>query len=76
MAQLRNNLRALLTEKYGGKLPSQMVIAADMGLSQTTVSRWLAEKIDRFDTDILVKMCLFLDCNVGDLIYLEFDKAG
>jgi DNA-binding Xre family transcriptional regulator len=71
MAKLRNNLRVMLTQKYGGTLPPQEKLAEDIGLSQTTISRWLSEKIDRFDAPVLEKFCTFLECNVGDLVYLE-----
>lgn len=74
MARLKNNLRPLLARHYNvdeNKLPSQQEIATFLGVSQTTVSRWLAEKIDRFDADILESMCKKLECNVGDLIYFD-----
>jgi DNA-binding Xre family transcriptional regulator len=75
MAKLRNNLKPLLMKKYGvdspNQLPPQQEIADFLEVSQTTVSRWLAEKIDRFDSDILEKMCKKLKCNVGDLLYFD-----
>ncbi len=79
MATLQNRLEELLRQKLdigsGGRLPSQTTIAKEMGVAQTTVSRWLNQKIDRFDSDTLVKMCTYLECNVGDLIFLDFDEA-
>jgi DNA-binding Xre family transcriptional regulator len=75
MARLKNNLKPLLMKHYNvtevKDLPSQQDIAKFLGVSQTTVSRWLAEKIDRFDADILENMCRTLKCNVGDLIFFD-----
>lgn len=73
MAELKNRVREKLAERYGGaeKVPSQMTLAVEVGLSQTTVSRWLGNKVDRFDADALEKWCRFFKCSVGDLIYFE-----
>jgi|GEM_PF-3391572 len=80
MAVLKNNFEDLLRQKFGvqskGRLPTQQELAREIGISQTTVSRWLNQKIDRFDTSTLEKMCTYLDCNVGDLVYLDFDEAS
>ena len=77
---MKNRLEELLREKLdigsGGRLPSQSTLANEMGLAQTTVSRWLNQKIDRFDSETLLKMCTYLDCNVGDLVYLDFEPMN
>lgn len=73
MAKLRNKLKTLLIQKYGieGDIPSQENLAVQMGLTQNTLSRWMRGKISRFDEDSITKICVFLDCEVGDLLYID-----
>lgn len=78
MAELHNNLANLLRKYYklspDQSLPSQQKIANDFGVSQTTASRWLNDKIDRFDADVLAKFCRKLKCNIGDLVYFDMQE--
>jgi len=75
MAELKNRVKEYLEDKYGeGNVPSQEKLAVLVGLSQTTVSRWLGNKIDRFDGDALSKWAEFLECRSGDLIYTEGEE--
>lgn len=75
MAQLKTNLDTLIRHKYGlsenDRLPSQEKISAASGITQSTVSRWMNGRVDRFDSDTLFKFCRYLQCNVGDLLYFE-----
>lgn len=77
MAQLKTNFRQLLMKRYGivepARLPAQSKIASDIGVAQPTVSLWLNDGVSRFDDGILIKICTFLQCEVGDLIYIEWD---
>lgn len=72
MAQLKNRVKEHLSAKYGkDDIPSQDKLAQIVGLSQTTISRWIANKIDRFDGEALEKWARFFKCRVSDLIYME-----
>jgi DNA-binding Xre family transcriptional regulator len=79
MARLKNNFKTLLMKRYGivepARLPPQAKIAEDIGIWQSTVSLWLNESVTRFDDEILIKMCRFLRCNVGDLIFIEYEPG-
>lgn len=74
MVKLNNNLEGLLKRKHGDRVPKQTELAKLIGVSQTTVSRWLAQKIDRFDAETLGKFCGYLECNVGDLVFFNKDE--
>lgn len=74
MAKLRNRMGELLIKKFGdkSKIPAQEKLAAQMDLTQNTTSRWIRNKITRFDEDTLTKICRFFDCEVGELIYIDY----
>jgi DNA-binding Xre family transcriptional regulator len=77
MAKLKTNFRALLMKRYKikepARLPPQVKIAKDIGVSQSTISLWLNDKVSQFDDDMLVTMCKFLGCEVGELLYIEWN---
>ncbi len=79
MGRLKNNFEALLHKKYGvaggARLPRQEQIAADTGLSQSTISMWMNDKVTRFDRDVIERLCDFFDCDVGDLLFIERAEA-
>lgn len=78
MAKLKTNFRKLLMQRYSivepARLPPQSQIAADINIAQPTVSMWLNDRVSRFDDEILIKICKFLRCEVGELIYIEWNN--
>jgi DNA-binding Xre family transcriptional regulator len=62
-------------QKYG-EIPPQEIIARDMGISQSTVSRWLTGYVRRFDDTTIVAICQSIPCEVGDLFYVEQERAS
>lgn len=84
MAKLINNFKPLLMRYYEvqneNDLPSQERIAKEFGVSQTTVSRWLNDKVDRFDIPLVAKICKQFrsripDVNLGDLLTFDFGEG-
>ncbi len=75
MGKLKNNFEALLLKKYGvaggARLPRQEKIAADTGLSQSTISMWMNDRVTRFDRDVIERLCEFFGCDVGDLLFID-----
>lgn len=70
---MKNRVPEFLEAMYGEKkyIPSQDKLAKATGLSQTTISRWLSQKVDRFDAEALEKWARFFKRRAGDLIYIE-----
>jgi len=72
MVKLKNRLATLIEEKQKeGKVITQDKLAAETGVSQSAISRWMGQKVDRFDADIIEKFCVYFDCDVGDLLYID-----
>lgn len=44
------------------------------GLSRTTISKLYHDKMERVDYETLNKLCLFLKCQVGDLLEYEAEE--
>lgn len=73
MATLTIQLAKIVKERKGNL--SQMQIAEETKISQSTVSRWMSGKIDRFDKETIEKFCEWLDCDAGDLLHIERSKS-
>lgn len=44
------------------------------GINKNTISFWVRNFVTNFDSEILVALCEYLECDVGDLLYYEPDK--
>lgn len=75
MASVKNRLWLLLVQKYGSKekMPNQDWLAEQMELTENQLSRWINNKISRFDNKPVTNICRFLGCQVGDLLYVEWN---
>lgn len=43
-------------------------LSAATGLSISTISNWVNQRVARYDAHVLVALCLFFDCQPGDLL--------
>jgi len=73
---VRINLEELIRQKSNrdGRADrpiTQNEIALATGIPQGTISRWVGDKVDRLDKDILKRLCDYFDCEIGDLLYLD-----
>lgn len=74
MYKLRNRMKELMQRKYGDKSnwPTQAQLAEATNLSQTTISRWLADKVDRFDSNVVSALCVHFGCkDISELLFLD-----
>lgn len=67
---VRNRLRILMAER---KLNIQDVSDAT-GITRKTISKMYHELSTQVRFDVLEKLCLYFDCEIGDLLYLEKDE--
>lgn len=74
---MRSRLNILIAEResqLGRRIPQQEIVKAT-GLNANTISRWMSpEPIEQFQRKTVVPLCRFLECGVGDLIYIDDEK--
>lgn len=72
---MKNRLFLLLMDKYGGKekIPKQEWLAEQMELTENQLSRWINNRVSRFDEKPVTNICRFLECQVGDLLYIDWN---
>ena len=61
---IRLNLEQLLEQKA----VSRYELAKRTGVKYQTIDNYYKNKVIRYDTDVLLKICLALDCGVEDVI--------
>jgi DNA-binding Xre family transcriptional regulator len=71
MSKLKNRLEDLMQQKEPGKMITQDKLAEATGVSQSAISRWLRQYVDRYDAEVIVKFCEYFECEVGDLLYID-----
>lgn len=68
--ELKSNLPELMRQKG----VDQKTVAAQTGLSPTTVSKIYRNQLDRFDRKTVIALCEYFDCTkLDDLISLADD---
>lgn len=72
-----SNFKKLLSQKEmrDGERYSQRDIAKMADVSTAVVSRWLNDEIDGASLVTVRKLCVFLDCDIGDLITMKREPA-
>lgn len=68
---VRNNFRVILAKK---KLKMSDVVAGT-GLSNNTIRALYYENAKGIQFDTLDKLCVFLECGVGEIFELEKEEA-
>jgi transcriptional regulator with XRE-family HTH domain len=64
-------------ERREGRRISQRTAAEEMGLTQVTIGRYSRNELSRYDESIVLAMCNYLGCTVGELLVIEeFEEAG
>lgn len=43
-------------------------LSRETGINRGTITRLYQETAERVELDVLDKLCIYLDCNVGDLL--------
>ncbi len=70
MSPITNRFWVLLKQKEmeEGKDISLVEVNRITGISRATLQAWRDNQIDRFDKDVLEKLCDYFHCEPGDLI--------
>jgi len=68
---IRSNLGELM-----GRHRHKLVDVADAtGLHRSTITKIYNDDISRIDLDVLSKLCILYQCDLGDLLYFEDDGS-
>lgn len=73
MKELRNNLTVLLAQKARKERRriSLRRLAEETGINPYTVYAIANDTIKEYSKEVIVKLCGYLDCNVGELLVIE-----
>jgi putative transcriptional regulator len=66
--ELKNNLRLFMAKKG---VRTMVELEEKSGVSRQVLDRLEKNKSKRLDFDTVTKLCMFFECEVGDLFYLE-----
>jgi putative transcriptional regulator len=65
-----SRLKLLIAQKETneGRSLSYRTIEEESGVSASTISRLANNKMDRFERDLLNKLCTYFACSLGDIL--------
>lgn len=66
--ELKNNLRLFMAKKG---VRTMVELEEKSGVSRQVLDRLEKNKSKRLDFETVTKLCMFFECEVGDLFYLE-----
>jgi DNA-binding Xre family transcriptional regulator len=73
-AIVRSRLKQLITEreqKLGRRIHQKEIVEAT-GLNPNTISRWMSPTpFQRFESEPLLRLCEYLNCEIGDLVFID-----
>lgn len=71
--RIRNRLRELMATKgrHEGRRITQRIVAAETGIAKTTIDRYARNEVIRYDEDVLLTLCNYFDCGVGEFLIIE-----
>lgn len=74
--KLENRLLELIQgkERELGRRLSYSEIARATGVGEKVIQRWVEEGVTRFDAKVIIGICRFFECEVGDLLYIEWNN--
>lgn len=64
-------MKVMLNEILEGKGISQNQMAKDTGISASTLRNLNHNRTTRISFEILEKICIYLDCGVEDVLFVE-----
>lgn len=66
---IRSNLRSL-ADKRGVKIRE---LAREIDYRYESVRSLYNDEMERYPRDLITKLCVYFDCEIGDLLYLSAD---
>ena len=70
MSYIRNRFKILLAQKEvrDGREYTYNDIREETGISSNTIANYAKNRVTRFDSVTLMKICDFLECELGELL--------
>lgn len=70
---VKNRVTALMGEKQAreNRVITPTVVANETNLTRQVIHKWINNEISSFRSDMIVTLCQYFECGVGDLLYIE-----
>lgn len=68
MIDLKYDIKITLDEMLSAKRKTRYWLAKETGVHYKTIDSYYKNKIKRYEADTILKICIALDCEVGDII--------
>lgn len=76
--RIRNRYQELLAvkERREGRKITQRTAAKEIGVVTVTIGRYARNEVERYDEDVILAMCNYLGCTIGEFLVIEEVENG
>jgi putative transcriptional regulator len=76
--RIANRFRVLLAEKATKEQHSIAIndVQRETGIAWSTLNSWANNQVTRYDAAIISALCVYFNCQVGDLLVFEKEEAA
>ena len=77
---MKTRIREFIAKKQAeearhGRFLNVATIAKEAGVNRATIKAWIDGTVDRFDGDTITKLCKYFECDMPDLLYIDWETA-
>ena len=76
--RIANRFRVLLAEKATKEQHGIAIndVQRETGIAWSTLNSWANNQVTRYDAAIISALCVYFNCQVGDLLVFEKEEAA
>lgn len=73
MATISNRFGVMLAKKQAREKRkiSMLEVSNETGITRNTLSEWAKNTVARFDAQVILALCQYFNCDIGDLLYID-----
>ena len=72
---MKHKLVELMAKRQSdtGERITVTAVAEGTGVNKQTLYNWINDGVTRFDSDTVVRLCRYFECDLNDLVYIDWE---
>jgi DNA-binding Xre family transcriptional regulator len=69
---MEGKIRIVLKERLAEKNLTRYALSKQTGIQYQTIDKYYKNRVYKYDSELLYKICSFLNCEVGDILRITY----